>query len=102
MLAGEQPKLVDGVVANAPGEYLRGKSIQKVAPKIKVPVLITSPATERRRWRKIFAAIKDKRKVGYAPRTGGRHGSSAFIPARNKSADAYWKVATEFLQKHFK
>ena len=102
LLAGEQPKLVDGVVANAPGEYLRGKSIGKVAPKIKVPVLITSPATERRRWRKIFAAIKDKRKTGYAPRTGGRHGSSAFIPARNKSADAYWKVATECLQKHFR
>ncbi len=102
LLAGEQPKLVDGAVANAPGEYLRGKSIRKVAPNIKVPVLITSPATERRRWSKIFAAIKDKRKTGYAPRTGGRHGSSAFIAARNKSADAYWKVATEFLQKHFR
>ena len=102
LLAGEQPGLVDGVVSHSPGEYLRGRSVGKAAVNIAVPVLITSPANERNKWQRIFDGIREKRKAGYAPASGGRHGSSALIPARNRSAPAYWAVVEKFLQAHFK
>ncbi len=102
LMAGEQPKLVDGVVSNSPGEYLRGKSIRMAAKSIAVPVLITSPANEKRKWQRIFAAIPGNSKTGFAPKSGGRHGSSALIPSRNASAPAYWDVVETFLAKHFK
>ena len=102
LLAGEQPGLVDGVVSHSPGEYLRGRSVGKAAVNIAVPVLITSPANEKNKWKRIFAGIREKRKTGYAPARGGRHGSSALIPARNRSAPAYWSVVETFLQTHFK
>ena len=60
LLAGEQPRLVDGVVSHSPGEYLRGRSVRKAAAKISVPVLITSPANEKQQWQKIFASIGDE------------------------------------------
>ena len=100
LMAGEQPKLVDAVVSMAPGEYIRGKSIGGAASKISVPVLIMSPAHERKRWRKIFQRIPHNRKVGYAPRSGGRHGSSALIKSRNPTADAHWKVVEKFFATH--
>lgn len=102
LMAGETPKLVDGVVSNSPGEYLKGKSIWRAAKKITIPVLITSPARERRRWQKIFRNIGTTAKEGYAPKSGGVHGSSAFIASRNKSSQAYWTVAEEFLSAHFR
>lgn len=99
-LAGDRPNLVDAVVAMSPGEYIRGRSIAKSALRISVPVLITSPASERRNWRGIFRAISGDRKMGYAPASGGRHGSSALIASRNKSSGDYWKVVEAFLAKH--
>ncbi|MGI9422562.1 MAG: alpha/beta hydrolase, partial [Hyphomicrobiaceae bacterium] len=102
LLAGEQPQLVDGVVSHSPGEYLRGKSVSTAAKGIAVPVLITSPANEKRKWQRIFASIKDARKTGYAPARGGRHGSSALIPSRNASSETYWQVVETFLAAHFK
>ena len=102
LMAGEKPKSVDGVVAHAPGEYLRGKSIRKAAVNIEVPVLITSASHEKKKWRRIFAAIPGKRKTGFAPQKGGRHGSSALIPSRNKSSGAYWTVVETYLQTYFK
>lgn len=99
-LAGQKPALVDAVVAHSPGEYIRGRGIARAAAAIKVPVLITSPASERRKWRKIFKAIPGTRKTGFAPSKGGRHGSSALIPARNKSSEVYWGVVEKFLADH--
>ncbi|MGI9409869.1 MAG: hypothetical protein ACR2OV_07335, partial [Hyphomicrobiaceae bacterium] len=93
---------VDGVVSHSPGEYLRGRSVRKAAAKISVPVLITSPANEKKQWQKIFASIGDKRKTGYAPTSGGRHGSSALIPERNRSSQSYWAVVEKFLMTYFK
>lgn len=102
LIAGEAPDRVDGVVSMSPGEYIRGKSIGGAAARIKVPVLITSPANERRRWKGIYGRIPHDRKVGYAPTRGGRHGSSALIAGRNKSAATYWQVVEKFLADHFK
>ncbi|MGI9405560.1 MAG: alpha/beta hydrolase [Hyphomicrobiaceae bacterium] len=102
LMAGEKADLVDGVVSNSPGEYLRGKSVSGAAKAITVPVLITSPARERKRWRKIFKNIPHDRKEGFAPKSGGVHGSSAFIAGRNISAEAYWSVAEAFLAQFVK
>ncbi len=101
LIAGEAPDLVDGVVSMSPGEYIRGKSIASAAARIKAAALITSPANEKRKWKPIFARIPHDRKTGYAPTRGGRHGSSALIAARNKSADSYWQVVEKFLTEHF-
>lgn len=99
-MAGSKAGFVDGVVAMSPGEYIRGRGIAKAAARIKVPVLITSPASERSKWQKIFRAIPGEAKVGFAPDRGGRHGSSALIASRNKSAAVYWKVVEAFLAKY--
>jgi dienelactone hydrolase len=96
-MAGQQPGLVDAIIAMSPGEYIRGRSIMKAAALVKVPVLITSSAGERGKWQRIFKAIAHDRKAGFAPKSGGRHGSSALIPARNKSSEDYWTVVKEFL-----
>ena len=96
-MTGSKSGLADAVVAMSPGEYIRKRSISNAAGKIKVPVLITSPASERRKWRGIFKAIPGDRKAGFAPSSGGRHGSSALIASRNESADVYWKVVETFL-----
>lgn len=101
LMSGESPNLVDGVVSHAPGEYSRGKSIRKVAVNISAPVLITSAAHEKKKWRRIFAAIPGDRKTGFAPNKGGRHGSSALIPSRNKSSAAYWTVVETYLRTYF-
>ena len=99
-MAGQAGARIDAVVSMSPGEYIRGRGIARAAAGIKVPVLITSPTSERRKWRNIFKAIPGERKVGFAPSSGGRHGSSALIPARNKSSDAYWAVVEKFLAEH--
>ena len=101
LMSGENPELVDGVVSHAPGEYFRGKSIRKAAINISAPVLITSAAHEKKKWRRIYAAIPGNRKTGFAPKKGGRHGSSALIPSRNKSSAAYWAVVETYLQTYF-
>ncbi|MEM9354730.1 MAG: alpha/beta hydrolase [Pseudomonadota bacterium] len=101
LMSGEKPQLVDGVISHAPGEYFRGKSIRKVAVNIAVPVLITSASHEKKKWRRIFAAIPGDRKTGFAPKKGGRHGSSALIPSRNKSSAAYWTVVETYLKTYF-
>jgi len=100
-MAGDTPALVDGVVAMSPGEYIRGRVIAKAAAKIKVPVLMASPANERSRWQRMFRAIPGEQKIGYAPKSGGRHGSSALIASRNASSGAYWEVVERFLKKYF-
>ena len=100
LMAGEAPDLVDGIVSNSPGEYLKGKSVSRAAANIKVPVLITSPPREAKRWRKIFKNIPGDKKVDFAPKRGGVHGSSAFIAARNKSSEVFWNVLEAFLTKY--
>ncbi|MEM9029070.1 MAG: alpha/beta fold hydrolase [Pseudomonadota bacterium] len=97
LVASDPKSRVDAVVAMSPGEYIRGMSIAGAAAKLDAPVLITSPASERKRWRRILQRIPHNRKVGFAPRTGGRHGSSALIASRNTSSKAYWSVVERFL-----
>lgn len=104
-LAGDEPGLLDGVVAFSPGEYFQkfGKSstwIQGSAAKIEKPVFITSAKGEKKIWCAIFAAIPSKKKVSYLPRTKGNHGSRA-LWAKFKDHEGYWKSARKFLRSNF-
>ena len=81
-IAGEQPELVDGVLAFAPGEYFErfGKPkdwITSSAKKIMVPAFITSAKDEAPKWEAIYEAIPGDSKAKFIPETAGNHGSRA-------------------------
>ncbi len=102
LIAGETPGLVDGVVAMSPGEYIRGQSIGGAAQKITAPAFVASGANEVPQWETMFAAIPHEKKARFAPKSGGRHGSSALIAKLNSSAEAYWGAVEAFLVKFFR
>ena len=101
-IAGENPQLLDGVLAFAPGEYFArfGKPkdwITTSAAKIKAPVFITSAQDEFPRWKSIFEKIPgDKSK--FVPTTKGNHGSRA-LWAKFDDHEEYWKATRKFLGK---
>lgn len=100
-IAGEEPDLMDGVLAFAPGEYFERFDkpkdwIATSAKKVKVPVFITSAKNEATNWQAIFEAIPGDSKKKFIPTTKGNHGSRALW---EEFADnvAYWKSVEEFL-----
>ena len=100
-ITGEQPGLVDGVLAFSPGEYFEreGKPenwIERSAAKITVPVFITSARKEADSWKKIHAAVRGEAKTGFVPQTKGQHGARALWPRFDDSA-AYWQAVEAFL-----
>ncbi len=104
-IAGEQPELVDGVLAFAPGEYFskQGKSkswIQDAATNIKVPVFITSARNEKSKWSAIYSAIKSKEKTSFIPYTKGNHGSRA-LWKQFEGNEEYWNAVKAFLKNNF-
>ena len=104
-LAGEQPKLADGVLAFAPGEYFRkqgksGKWVTEGARKITAPVFITSARKEKKSWVSIFKAIPAKAKASYLPKTKGQHGSRA-LWRKFSDNGGYWKAVKRFLATNF-
>ena len=102
-LAGTQPKLMDGVLSFAPGEYFKAKGeswIQEAAKKIKCPTFITSAKDEHPRWEAIFEAIPTKTKRAFVPESKGNHGSRA-LWKQFEDSPAYWKEVKTFLKKHY-
>lgn len=102
-IAGDQPKLVDGVLAFAPGEYFTrfGKSkdwVSQSAKKIQCPAFITSAKNEHSNWKSIYASIPTKSKAMFLPRTTGKHGSSALWKTTPDS-NSYWDAVTPFLKQ---
>jgi len=100
-IAGEDPNLVDGVLAFAPGEYFErlGKPkdwIARSAKRISVPVFITSAKDESQKWSAIFEAIPGQSKTKFIPETKGNHGSRALWRKFPDSAE-YWVSVEEFL-----
>ena len=100
-IAGENPDLVDGVLAFAPGEYFArfGKSkkwISESAKSIADPVFITSAKNEYANWKSIFETIPGETKVKFVPTTSGNHGSRALWAKFDDSKD-YWQAVKEFL-----
>ena len=104
-IAGEQPELVDGVVAFAPGEYFskQGKSkswIQDATVNINVPVFITSARDEKSKWSDIYSAIKSKEKASFIPSSKGNHGSRA-LWKQFEDSEEYWESVKAFLKNNF-
>ncbi len=100
-IAGDQPDMIDGALAFAPGEYFGrfGKSadfITSSAKNITKPVFITSARNEKGNWWKIYEAIGSENKRYFLPETSGNHGSRALWKKFNDSKD-YWKAVKEFL-----
>jgi len=101
-LAGDNPKLINGVLAFSPGEYFdRSKTyIRDSAKKVKCPVFITSASKEAKAWKNIFLAIPSKTKHSFLPKTKGNHGSRALWSKFNDSKD-YWQAVNKFLHQYF-
>ena len=102
-IAGEQPDLVDGVLAFAPGEYFERFEkpkdwITESAKKIQVPVFVTSAKDEATKWEAIFEAIPGEAKKKFVPETEGNHGSRALWRKFEDSAE-YWENVTAFLEQ---
>ncbi len=104
-IAGEYPKLIDGALSFAPGEYFanQGKTnswIEESAANIEVPVFITSARNENNNWSNIFEAIKSRHKISFIPSSKGNHGSRALWDQFEDSAD-YWEAVNSFLASNF-
>lgn len=100
-IAGEHPKLVDGVLAFAPGEYFTrsGKSddwVATSAKKIQAPAFVTSAKKELKQWKSIYDAIPTDSKAMFLPETTGNHGSRALWEKFDDN-DVYWKATSTFL-----
>ncbi|MEP3525689.1 MAG: alpha/beta hydrolase [Hyphomicrobiales bacterium] len=102
VIAGEKSAKVDGVLSFSPGEYLKGISVQGAAKGIAVPTFISSAKSETGQWRAIHKAIPaDIKAVGFKPKGGGKHGSSALIEGRSSNAAEYWAAVEQFLSTNF-
>lgn len=102
VIAGEKSAKVDGVLSFSPGEYLKGISVQGAAKGIAVPTFISSAKSETGQWRAIHKAIPTGVKaVGFKPKGGGKHGSSALIEGRSSNAAEYWSAVEQFLSTNF-
>jgi protein-L-isoaspartate(D-aspartate) O-methyltransferase len=101
-LAGDNPTLINGVLAFSPGEYFdRSKTyIRDSAKNVKCPVFITSASEEAKAWKDIFLAIPSKTKHSFLPKTKGNHGSRALWSKFNDSKD-YWQAVSKFLHQYF-
>ena len=103
-VAGDQPQLVDGVIAFSPGEYFahQGKSntwIRDSAQDIRVPAFITSSRNEAGSWTAIYNAIDTQYRHSFIPETAGKHGSKA-LWAKYNDSEAYWDAVTGFLKQY--
>ena len=101
-IAGDQPNVIDGALAFAPGEYFGrfGKPrdfITSSAKNITKSVFITSAKSEKGNWWKIYEAISSENKHYFLPETSGNHGSRALWEKFNDSKE-YWKAVKEFLE----
>ena len=100
-IAGENPDLVDGALAFAPGEYFErfgkpGDWITLSARKIGDPVFVTSAKNEYKNWQPIFEAIPGTAKTKFLPTTNGNHGSRALWEQFDDHRD-YWTAVKRFL-----
>jgi len=104
-VAGDNPHLVDGIIAFSPGEYFVEDGqphdwIERSAAKISAPVFIASARKERSRWLGIYKSINTATKMSYIPVSNGKHGSRA-LWERNTDSEGYWSVMETFLKSFF-
>jgi pimeloyl-ACP methyl ester carboxylesterase len=97
-LAGDQPDLLDGVIAFSPGEYFKPRvRISDSAKDIKVPTFVTSMRKEKKRTSEVFAAVGGK-KVYFLPKGEGEHGSKA-LWKKSSQHQEYWHAVEAFLKQ---
>ena len=90
---------VDGLLAFAPGEYFHSKRyIQDFAKDIDIPVFVTSAKNEHMKWKFIYDAVPNKKKVSYLPSTKGNHGSRA-LWEKFPDNEGYWVEVKSFLKQ---
>ncbi len=104
-LAGDSPKMIDGVLSFSPGEYFGrfGKGddfISKSAKNIQCPVFITSAKNEVKMWKPIFDVIASSKKHSFTPSKNGHHGSRALWESKEGYRE-YWTALETFLKKYF-
>ena len=100
--AGDNPDIIDGVLAFSPGEYFKsqGKSgtyVTEGAALITKPAFITSAKGEKNSWWKIYEAIPGDQKQYFLPESAGNHGSRALWSKFGDSMK-YWDAVEEFLE----
>lgn len=103
LVAAQHPGDVRAVLAFSPGEYLDGKDrVRTAASRVRAPVFVTSAQTiaEVKAAARIVAASPARQKMQYVPVTGGVHGASTLIVARNPGgAAANWAAVSRFLDR---
>lgn len=102
VVAAESNAKVAGLMAFSPGEYFDGEDIVgRAAAKVTVPVFVTSAgdSEEIAAARAIFDAVASPRRTQFVPTSGGAHGSSTLISARNaRGAEENWRAVVAFLE----
>ncbi|WP_170772155.1 CocE/NonD family hydrolase [Ruegeria lacuscaerulensis] len=97
VLAAQDRKFADAVMAFSPGEYFGGKTyVTKRLGDLKDPVFLTSARNEAGQW-KPFASKIAGPVTGFQPDGRGRHGASALVSADGAE---YWAALTAFLATH--
>ncbi|EYB69756.1 hypothetical protein DEIPH_ctg002orf0084 [Deinococcus phoenicis] len=94
-LAAEHPQDVRAVMAFSPTPE---DSVLKAAPRVKVPVFVTSAgsATEIEAARAVLRAVASPQKTQFVPRAGP-HGASALTSLGNAAPEPYWQALLAFL-----
>lgn len=104
-VAGDNPGIVDGVLAFSPAEYFvkNGMShtwVLESAKNITVPVFMTSAKKEQNRWAALYSAINSNSKLSFVPNTAGKHGSRA-LWKKYSDSEEYWTMLENFLKSYF-
>jgi dienelactone hydrolase len=101
-LVADNPGKAAALLAFSPGEYLGGENtVRRAAAQVDVPVFVTSARDpdEVEAAKAIIAAVPSPRKTQFVPASGGVHGSSTLIPARNpRGAEENWQALLAFLK----
>ena len=100
---GDNPDIIDGVLAFSPGEYFKsmGKPADWIASSaagITCPSFITSSRSEKNSWWNINAAIATETKTYFLPESMGNHGSRA-LWSKFPDHRAYWDAVIPFLKQ---
>lgn len=97
-IAGDNPVLMDGVLAFSPGEYFNPKDLVTSSVKnITASIFITSAKKEQGSWQEIYKSIP-KNKVFFIPKPSGAHGSKA-LWKKQPDSEVYWQAVEEFLKE---
>jgi dienelactone hydrolase len=95
---GSEMSQVKAVVAFSPGEYFGKKlNVAKVAQGLSKPAFIACGSDEKEYTDPIANAIRSKKKIYFAPPTGGAHGAAS-LDKGTEGETVYWIQMINFIQ----